>query len=398
MHNTSAPNKLRVLFIAGGFPLPETPTCSVFNKRAADSLSEFVELTVLSFRTWIPGRPLKTATIIDNKYRLITLYIPHNMYGSLKWFKINFTLFYVFTLLFCSKLLKNKDIIHAADFNFYYLASKLKKRFGLKVILQGIGGDINQELPQLMKLNILNNDLTNLDGFTFNSKALETKFVDLFGNLNPRKVIYRGCDLHYFINTKRKDSTTLEFLFLGGFPNYLNFPLGKNTKGGFDLLEAWERIEPQFTNLNVKLSIGGPETSVKELNLWKQRLHHPELIDVIGEINPSNIKKVLAHSNVLIIPSREEGMPNTLMEACAMGLAVIGSNAGGIPEVIENGITGLLFDKGNIDQLSCQIKDLIRNSEKISILGHNARLKMEQKFSSDSFASTYHSFYKKILQ
>src|SRR5690606_22143888 len=97
--------------------------------------------------------------------------------------------------------------------------------------------------------------------------------------------------------------------------------------------------------------------------------------------------------NVLIIPSMEEGMPNTAMEACATGNLVIASLVGGLPELIRDGQTGILVSAGDERALMHAIYTVSRKPELIQKLGRAARSHVESSFDSRSFAEKYFQIY-----
>ena len=74
-------------------------------------------------------------------------------------------------------------------------------------------------------------------------------------------------------------------------------------------------------------------------------------VKILGEISHDEVSEFLNDLNIYIQPSISEGSPVTLKEAMASGLPILASDAGGIPEIIENKITGFIFQKGNLKEL-----------------------------------------------
>jgi glycosyltransferase involved in cell wall biosynthesis len=70
----------------------------------------------------------------------------------------------------------------------------------------------------------------------------------------------------------------------------------------------------------------------------------------------------------------------TILEAFSFGKPVIASNLGGIPELVENGENGLLFEPDNAKDLAEKINSLFENSEKINSMGKFAKEKIEKKY------------------
>jgi len=94
--------------------------------------------------------------------------------------------------------------------------------------------------------------------------------------------------------------------------------------------------------------------------------------------------------NVFALTSRSEGMPQAVLEALVTGLPVVASRVGGLPEVIEDGVTGMLFESGNETALAEILHELIRDREKAHRLGTAARASVESRFSVARMAADYH--------
>ena len=85
--------------------------------------------------------------------------------------------------------------------------------------------------------------------------------------------------------------------------------------------------------------------------------------------------------DIFVLPSLKEGLPYTLLEAGLAGLAVIATDVGGNPEIIENKKTGLLVSPANADEIADAIKFLIENPAVSKNLSLNLRQKILQEFS-----------------
>jgi glycosyltransferase involved in cell wall biosynthesis len=79
--------------------------------------------------------------------------------------------------------------------------------------------------------------------------------------------------------------------------------------------------------------------------------HYNKTIFFKGEINNSDVPDVLRRFDVFVIPSRSESFGVAAVEASSVGLPVIASNVGGLPEVVIDGETGLLFESENVNDL-----------------------------------------------
>jgi glycosyltransferase involved in cell wall biosynthesis len=98
-----------------------------------------------------------------------------------------------------------------------------------------------------------------------------------------------------------------------------------------------------------------------------------------------------------VLPSRVEGMPNALMEAMALGVPSIASDVGGVPELIEDRTTGLLFSSGDSRGLANQIRLLRQDAGLRQTLGERARVKVQTQFTVESMVAAHHELYGRLL-
>ncbi|MHB1660689.1 MAG: glycosyltransferase family 4 protein [bacterium] len=111
-----------------------------------------------------------------------------------------------------------------------------------------------------------------------------------------------------------------------------------------------------------------------------------------------DIKKFIAASDLIIVPSGLEGMGSIIIEACALKKAVIASNTGGIPEIINNNETGILFKNGDFIELADKIISLIDEPVLIEKLGLNCYNEVVKKFDAKEIASKTALFYLSLLR
>lgn len=388
---------LKVLYLAGGFPSPDNPSHGIFNQRAADALKELVNLTVVHYRIFLPGR--KVLQIVeDNDYKRVILCVPYFPFFNVWLYGINNAIFRFWSKIFLHRYFMQADLVHASDGNLGVFAAQLKKSYNWKLLVQFIGGDLNQDLPPQMNRPWLKNWLDKIDGISFNSLSLKRAFKQFFGGHPQTKVIYRGVDTQHFspADSNQSYSKTV-FYYLGGLPNYRTFEHGRNTKGGQTLMDAWAIIDRIYPKANIELRFAGPDSDIQMVQEWKKQLRHPIRVRLIGKINPNDIPDFHREGQVALIPSLEEGLPNVSMEAAASGNLIIATEVGGIPEVVENQYNGLLIPPNDSEALAKKIEQVIQNPEMIATLGKNGRTRMEKDFSSITFGSRYVQFYQQIL-
>lgn len=149
-------------------------------------------------------------------------------------------------------------------------------------------------------------------------------------------------------------------------------------KGLFTLMEGVKGID-------IKLKIIGDGPLRKELES-KVREDRLDNIFFIGYKRGEELKEEIRKSIFVVLPSEcYENNPRTVIEAFALGKPVIGARIGGIPELVQEGKTGLTFEPRNAEDLRGKIKYSIKSPGKISEMGKNARKFVEKELNSEKY-------------
>jgi sugar transferase (PEP-CTERM/EpsH1 system associated) len=107
----------------------------------------------------------------------------------------------------------------------------------------------------------------------------------------------------------------------------------------------------------------------------------------------SDVEQVFAALDVFVLPSRSEGMSNTILEAMAAGLPVVATNVGGADELVVDGETGLLVHEGSVPALTTALRDLAADASRRTAMGRAGRLRIERQFSLKTMIREYERFY-----
>jgi glycosyltransferase involved in cell wall biosynthesis len=152
-------------------------------------------------------------------------------------------------------------------------------------------------------------------------------------------------------------------------------------KGSFDLVHALEQLWAQ--GLQAHLVIGGQP--VDEFNRFFKRLpmETQQRIIRLGVVAGRDKQDLLAATDVLALPSRIDSFGIVYLEAWAYGKPVIGGRAGGVPDVIDDQIDGLLVDFGNVPQLAGAIQRLLSDRARAVEMGARGRAKVERFYTWD---------------
>ena len=173
--------------------------------------------------------------------------------------------------------------------------------------------------------------------------------------------------------------------------------------GHFVEIKGWDIAIDAFSIVcktipNIKLLLIGKKTSDSFYQKINIKIEEYGLVDkVIIAGNRGDIPNVLKACDIFILPSRSEGTPAALVEAMAVGLPCIATATGGIPEVIEDGINGSLFQRENADELAEKIINVISNPELCMQMVHMAR-KGLQKYSMEAYVNAVFGHYRNLLE
>jgi len=171
------------------------------------------------------------------------------------------------------------------------------------------------------------------------------------------------------------------------------------------------KIEYLPAPLDIKKFVNIPKSKLKNQVVFIGRDSHEKGIDILKSIESSiNCKviyctnidwaetmKILQESKLLIVPSRQESLPQVIKEAFYLKVPVIASDVGGISELVENNQTGILVPNENPEKLKIAINDLLKNIELQEILKENAYNFILEYFTWEKLLPKYTKFYNNLL-
>lgn len=172
-------------------------------------------------------------------------------------------------------------------------------------------------------------------------------------------------------------------LFVGRLVVEKNLPL---------LIDAMAQINARQRPL---LLIAGDGPLAMTIDGQIERLGLSGDIKRLGERSDS--RWLMQIVDFLVLPSREEGLSNVILEAMAAQLAVLASDVGGNPELIEHGRTGLLFASGDCVALAANLQELTINSDLRQRLGSAARIHAKQHYSLQALVEQTEAVYRRVL-
>jgi glycosyltransferase involved in cell wall biosynthesis len=110
----------------------------------------------------------------------------------------------------------------------------------------------------------------------------------------------------------------------------------------------------------------------------------------------NDIEDYLQIADVGLFTSESESFCLSILEAMCFGCPSVASSVGGIPEVIENNLTGLLVPFGDVDAYAGAVTDLIRDPARRTALGRAAQQRAREHFSTDTIVPRYEGLYRRV--
>jgi glycosyltransferase involved in cell wall biosynthesis len=156
-------------------------------------------------------------------------------------------------------------------------------------------------------------------------------------------------------------------------------------KGVVLLLEAVAALAPRFPELRLVLVGDGPEAAA--LKARASDLGIAERVRFTGYLGPEGVAEELARADLFVLPSFAEGVPVVLMEAMAAARPVIAPHVAGVPELVEDGVSGFLAAPGDLQGLIGQIETVLSDPEAAHAMGRAGRAKVVAEFDSGTEAA-----------
>jgi glycosyltransferase involved in cell wall biosynthesis len=208
-------------------------------------------------------------------------------------------------------------------------------------------------------------------------------------HLKPSKVVMirgSGVDLSEFVSTPLPS----------GVPVVVMVSRLLRDKGASEFVEAAYILRERGSQARFWL-VGNPDpgnpTSVEESELESWR--SAGVVELLG--HRDDIAKVIAKSNIVVLPSYREGLPKVLLEAAACGRPVVTSNVPGCRDAIEEGVTGLLVPPRDARALVKAIESLLNDAKRCQDMGTAARHLAEREFSIEKVVASHLCIYRELL-
>ena len=228
------------------------------------------------------------------------------------------------------------------------------------------------------------------DALVVNSTAVQKNVKPLSGK-KPVHVIYNGMPfgLQYRKGSEAKRNLAVELSIDENTPIVVLVSNCNRTVKRVDLLV--ESLPIVLRKADAFFLVVGDGHLRPALEARARELNVQNHIRFLGQRR--DVEDILAGSDVALNTSDSEGLSNSVIEAMRAGLPVIASDVEGNRELIEDGLTGLLFPAGNYEELAKQVLYLLKNPEVAERLGTTAGKRVEERFSVEEMVENYARFY-----
>ena len=263
----------------------------------------------------------------------------------------------------------------------------------LKIITTLHGTDIRLVGLEISFLPTMKFSIEKSDGVTAVSSFLKIKTISQYNITKDIEVIPNFINPEEFRKISNHETECLKVRYSSHGEKILvhtsNFrPLKRVT----DCIRIFNEVRKKIPS-KLLLIGDGPDRSAWEYLAKDFGIYH----DVTFFGNQESFVEILSIADLFLMPSQSESFGLSALEAMACGLAVVSSNAGGLPELNQHGETGYIAEMGDIDKMAEYTIELLQNKNKYRIFSKNARDRSLTLFTADKIIPQYESYYEKIL-
>ena len=255
------------------------------------------------------------------------------------------------------------DTYSTKNFYYAYVVSRLCFLLNLKYVPILRGGNLSYRLdnsPKMAKA-IFSNSYKNVSPSNylkseFDKRGFSATYIPNVIEIKNYKFLERG------ISTPR-------LLYVRAFAGIYNPEMA---------IKVLNELSKTYTDASLCMIGPVKDESFERCKALVKRLNLEDKVEFTGKLSKSAWHKKAEEFNIFVNTTNIDNTPVSVMEAKALGLPVVSTNVGGVPYLINNNETGLLVDKGNVEQMVSAINKLIADNGLKSHLVKNARNQVEE--------------------
>lgn len=283
------------------------------------------------------------------------------------------------------------EIVHSFMFGFDYQVNVAARNAGTPVVLSSRRQLATWKKPRHLRLQRRANKL--VDGIVANSHAVARFAAEQEGAPESLfHVIHNGIDQAAFhseadtVQVRKRFNIPPLRTIVGIVANF------SPVKDHALFLEIIDRLTARRAEVHFLTVGNGP---LRER--FERALDRRGLADRVTSIKTlSELPDVYKLMSISVLCSKVEGFPNAVLESMATGTPVVAANVGGIPELIEDGVTGTLVSGRDPEHFAAAIENLMDNPDECRAMGERAKQRVREQFSLNSMVKGYKALYEKF--
>jgi glycosyltransferase involved in cell wall biosynthesis len=395
--HASANGVMKALFLSNLFPDATNPNRGIYNAQLLKYLSKHCEIRALSPRPakgfppfWLPN----SFDCCEQDKTFAPVY-PPAAYVPKIGSRFNHLLM-ARTIEPALKKIREKFPFEVVLSSWIYpdgcATAELARRNNFPFVVIAQGSDVHQYLKIPARREIIASSLSRASAVVSRSEELARQLNEAGIEKSKMHVIYNGVDFKNFFPTNRievrnklgfsQDGVVL--LYVGNF-----LPI----KNPLLLVEAHAEIVRNHPGKKFVLVMVGTGSLINEVQQRTNALGTSQLVSLVGSKSSREVAQYMQASDLLCVPSDNEGVPNVILEAFACGLRVVARKVGGIPEVLSHDFLGTLVEESDPRAMAQAIAVTVANAEKTEDIIQHAR-----RFSWEKTAQRYFDLLKTALQ
>lgn len=164
-------------------------------------------------------------------------------------------------------------------------------------------------------------------------------------------------------------------------------------KNAPDVVRIFARVAERMP---ARLVLVGDGPDLPECRRLAKELGVSDRVKYPGET--PDVPRVLACADLFLLPSSQESFGLSALEAMACGVPVLATRTGGIPEVVTDGQTGLLYKVGDVESMAAGALSILGDDEKLKTMGAAARARVLAEFTTERVVPHYEQYYERMLE
>lgn len=260
----------------------------------------------------------------------------------------------------------------------------------IKVITTLHGTDITVlgEDPSL--IDLIRFSIEKSDMVTTVSNSLAQQTYDLIKPEKPLRTIYNFIDERVY--KKQKTNLKAAYGIQEDEKVIIHVSNFREVKRVVDVLKTFQHI---LSSVQAKLLMVGDGPDYRKARQWVMENNCCDHVLFLGK--QEQVEQLFSMSDLLLLMSEKESFGLVLLEAMACGVPCIGTNIGGIPEVIESGYNGYICSLGDVDEAARLAIHLLKCPSLHKKLRAQAKKTVRNKFSSEKIVCQYEALYQEVL-